>query len=135
MTDTPLHIPEWNAMLANIAPVGDQLLNRWGRIDPSADDRRNLLRLAPFAVANGYLSHVALDPARPTWTPCWNISMNMGGACPDYTYRTTDEDPAATAYPLFAEPTASPRLASKAMNCSAMRVRPPWRRCSIAWTS
>jgi hypothetical protein len=96
MTETNLHLPEWNAMLANIAPVGDQLINRWGRIDPSADDRRDLFRLALSAVASGYLSHVALDPRRPTWTPCWNIAMNMGGPCPDYTYRTTDVDPQGT---------------------------------------
>lgn len=96
MTDAALHMPEWDAMLANIAPVGDQLLNCWGRTDPSADDRRDLFRLVLSAVANGYLSHVALDPARPTWVPCWNISMNMGGPCPDYTYRTTDVDPAGT---------------------------------------
>lgn len=92
----PLHMPEWDDMLQNIAPVGDQLINRWGRHDPSADDRRELFRLALSAVANGYLSHIALDPRRPTWTPCWNISMNMGGPCPDFTYRTTDVDPAGT---------------------------------------
>ena len=66
---------------------------RWGRTDPSADDRRDMLRLALSAVASGYLSHIALDPRRPAWTPCWNLSMNMGGPCPDYTYRTTDVDP------------------------------------------
>ena len=93
MTDTRLEMPEWDAMLRNIAPVGGQLINRWGRANPSADDRRDLFRLALSAVANGYLSHIALDPRRPTWTPCWNISMNMGGPCPDYTYRTTDVDP------------------------------------------
>ncbi len=96
MTEPPLEMPEWAAMLENISPVGDQLINRWGREDPSPDDRRDLLRLALSAVANGYLSHVALDPRRPTWTPCWNISMNMGGPCPDYTYRTTDVDPKGT---------------------------------------
>lgn len=93
MADQRLEMPEWRAMLANIAPVGDQLIQRWGRAHPSADDRRDLFRLALSAVANGYLSHVALDPRRPTWTPCWNIAMNMGGPCPDYTYRTTDVDP------------------------------------------
>jgi len=72
------------------------LINRWGRENPSADDRRDLFRLALSAVANGYLSHIALDPRRPTWTPCWNISMNMGGPCPDYTYRTTEVDPRGT---------------------------------------
>jgi len=96
MSDQTLHMPEWAAMLRNIAPVGDQLINTWGRSNPSADDRRDLFRLALSAVANGYLSHIALDPARPTWTPCWNISMNMGGPCPDYTYRTTDVDPKGT---------------------------------------
>ena len=69
MTEPPLEMPEWAAMLENISPVGDQLINRWGREDPSPDDRRDLLRLALSAVANGYLSHVALDPRRPTWTP------------------------------------------------------------------
>ena len=92
----PLEMPEWTQVLERLAPVGDQLIERWGRTDPSADDRRDLLRLALSAVANGYLSHVALDPARPVWTPCWNISMNMGGPCPDYTYRTTDVDPLGT---------------------------------------
>jgi hypothetical protein len=95
MTDA-LTMPEWDAMLETIAPVGNQLINRWGREAPSADDRRDLFRLALSAVANGYLSHVALDPRRPTWTPCWNISMNMGGPCPDYTYRTTDVNPTGT---------------------------------------
>lgn len=96
MADPRLEMPEWDAMLRNIAPVGNQLINRWGRANPSADDRRDLFRLALSAVANGYLSHIALDPRRPTWTPCWNISMNMGGPCPDYTYRTTDVDPKGT---------------------------------------
>ncbi|MEZ4333601.1 MAG: DUF1214 domain-containing protein [Myxococcota bacterium] len=96
MSEKRLEMPEWKAMLANLAPVGDQLIRRWGRENPSADDRRDLFRLALSAVANGYLSHVALDPRRPTWTPCWNISMNMGGPCPDYTYRTTDVDPTGT---------------------------------------
>lgn len=92
----PLQMPEWPRLLEQLSPIGDQLINRWGREDPTADDRRDLLRLALSAVANGYLSHVALDPRRPTWTPCWNISMNMGGPCPDYTYRTTDVDPQGT---------------------------------------
>ncbi|OCC23288.1 hypothetical protein MB02_11645 [Croceicoccus estronivorus] len=93
MTDTPLTLPEWDAMLDSIRPVGNQLINRWGRTAPSVDDRRDLFRLALSGVANGYLSHIALDPRHPTWTPCWNIAMNMGGPCPDYTYRTTDVDP------------------------------------------
>lgn len=96
MTNTRLEMPEWTAMLENLSPVGDQLITRWGREKPSAEDRRDLFRLALSAVANGYLSHIALDPRRPTWTPCWNISMNMGGPCPDYTYRTTDVDPKGT---------------------------------------
>jgi hypothetical protein len=91
--DGPLKMPEWDAMLANIAPVGHQLINRWGREAPSADERRELFLLALSGVASGYISHLALDPRRPTWTPSWNISMNMAGPCPDYTYRTTDIDP------------------------------------------
>ena len=86
-------LPEWRTMLDSLAPVGDMLMTRWRRPAPSADDRRDMLRLALSAVANGYLSHIALDPRRPAWTPCWNLSMNMGGPCPDYTYRTTDVDP------------------------------------------
>lgn len=86
-------LPEWRTMLEKLAPVGDMLMERWRRPAPSADDRRDMLRLGLSAVANGYLSHVALDPRRPQWTPCWNLSMNMGGPCPDYTYRTTDVDP------------------------------------------
>ena len=89
----PLNMPEWDAMLANIAPIGHQLINRWGREAPSADERRELFLLALSGVASGYISHLALDPRRPTWTPSWNISMNMAGPCPDYTYRTTDIDP------------------------------------------
>ena len=96
MSDTRLEMPEWDAMLRNIAPVGGQLINRWGRANPSADDRRDLFRLALSAVANVYLPHFALVPRRPTWTPCWNISINMGGPCPDYTSRTTDVDPNGT---------------------------------------
>lgn len=86
-------LPEWRTMLDSLGPVGDMLMVRWRRENPSADDRRDMLRLALSAVANGYLSHIALDPRRPQWTPCWNLSMNMGGPCPDYTYRTTDVDP------------------------------------------
>ncbi|SFR96526.1 DUF1214 domain-containing protein [Sphingomonas jatrophae] len=93
MSEHKLSLPEWDAVLETLKPVGDQLVARWGRADPSSDDRRDLLRLALSAVANGYLGHVALDPRAPTWTPCWNIAMNMGGPCPDYTYRTTDVDP------------------------------------------
>lgn len=96
MTQAPLTLPEWDAMLENIAPVGNQLINRWGRSNPSEDDRRDLFRLALSAVANGYIAHIALDPRRPTWTALWNISMNMGGPCPDYTYRTTEVDPQGT---------------------------------------
>ena len=79
--DGPLKMPEWDAMLANIAPVGHQLINRWGREAPSADERRELFLLALSGVASGYISHLALDPRRPTWTPSWNISMNMAGPC------------------------------------------------------
>jgi len=93
MNDTASTLPEWRMMLDSLGPVGDMLMTRWGRPAPSADDRRDMLRLALSAVANGYLSHIALDPGRPQWTPCWNLSMNMGGPCPDYTYRTTDVDP------------------------------------------
>ncbi|CAN5392347.1 DUF1214 domain-containing protein [soil metagenome] len=90
MTTSAKTLPEWRTMLDQLAPVGDQLMERWGRADPSVDDRRDMLRLALSAVASGYLSHIALDPRRPAWTPCWNLSMNMGGPCPDYSYRTTD---------------------------------------------
>ncbi len=93
MTDQTQTLPEWRTMLERLAPVGDQLMTRWRREAPSASDRRDMLRLGLSAVANGYLSHVAVDPRRPMWTPCWNLSMNMGGPCPDYTYRTTDVDP------------------------------------------
>ncbi|WP_082826116.1 DUF1214 domain-containing protein [Croceicoccus estronivorus] len=96
MTDSKLRMPEWDAMLKNIAPVGDQLVNRWGRENPDADDRRELFLLALSAVANGYLDHVSFDPRKPTWTPCWNIAMNMGGPCPDYTYNSTEVDPKGT---------------------------------------
>jgi hypothetical protein len=89
-------LPEWQAMLESLAPIGDQLMASWRRHAPSVNDRRDMLRLALSAVANGYLSHVSLDPRRPTWTPCWNIAMNMAGPCPDYTYRTTDVDPKGT---------------------------------------
>lgn len=93
MNDDALTMPEWRAMLDKLAPVGDQLMKTWRRSSPTPDDRRELFKLALSAVANGYLSHVSLDPRQPTWTPCWNIAMNMGGPCPDYTYRTTDVDP------------------------------------------
>lgn len=92
MSQSAQNLPEWRALLDKLAPVGDQLMTRWGRRDPGADERRDMLKLALSAVASGYLSHIALDPRRPAWTPCWNLSMNMGGPCPDYTYRTTDVD-------------------------------------------
>jgi hypothetical protein len=91
---TPSDRPRsWAEQMKALEPVGERLMARWGRANPTERDRLDMDRLALSAVAGGYLGHVHMDPRRPTWAPLWNIAMNMGGPCPDYVYLTTDIDP------------------------------------------
>lgn len=88
-----MNLPSWADQMKALEPVGDRLMAKWGRTDPTEADRQEMYRLALSALAGGYLSHVYLDPARPVWAPLWNIAINMVGPAPDYVYMTTEVDP------------------------------------------
>ena len=60
----------------------------------SAPLAAEILSTIGSALANGYLAHAYLDPARPVWAPMWNIAINLAGPAPDYVYMTTEIDPA-----------------------------------------
>jgi hypothetical protein len=77
-----------------LEPVGDRLLEVWGRANPTERERQELYKLAFSALANGYLGHAYLDAARPVFAPMWNIAMNLAGPAPDYVYMTAEIDPA-----------------------------------------
>ncbi|MDY0012044.1 MAG: DUF1214 domain-containing protein [Rhodocyclaceae bacterium] len=76
-----------------LEPVGDRLMAKWGRTAPTEAERQDMYRLALSALAGGYLGHVYMDPARPTWTPLWGHALNHAGPCPDYIYLAADVDP------------------------------------------
>jgi hypothetical protein len=82
-------LPTWAEQLAALQPVGENLLAKWGRADPTAADQRDMDLLALSMLASGYLCHVYADPRRPLWTPIWNHAFNQGGPNPDYVYLTT----------------------------------------------
>ena len=92
-TETTKPLPEWAEQIRALEPVGDILLKRWGRANPTEEDRQDLYRLALSALANGYLAHAYVDPAQPVWSPMWNIAMNLAGPSPDYIYMYTEVDP------------------------------------------
>jgi hypothetical protein len=79
-----------------LVPVGERLLQKWGRKDLTEVERQYMYRLALAALSEGYLNHVYMDPRQPTWSPAWNPAFNMAGPCPDYIYLTTDIDPKGT---------------------------------------
>lgn len=89
-------LPSWAEQITALAPVGDNLLKKWGRPQLSEAERQDMYRLALSMLSAGYLCHVYVDPQRPTWVPLWNIAFNQGGPCPDYVYLTTDIDPLGT---------------------------------------
>jgi hypothetical protein len=76
-----------------LEPVGERLMEKWGRPDPTDEDRQSMYRLGLAALSEGYINHVYMDPRHPTWVPAWNLAFNMAGPCPDYVYMTTDVDP------------------------------------------
>lgn len=86
-------LPDWQDQMAALTPLGERLLRKWGRGDTDAE-RQGLFKLALSALANGYLCHVDMDPARPRWAPLWNRAMNLAGPAPDYVYKTAEIDPA-----------------------------------------
>jgi hypothetical protein len=85
--------PGWAEQIRALEPVGDRLLAAWGRASLSEADRQDMYKLAFSALANGYLCHANMDPARPLWAPCWNLAMNLLGPAPDYVYMTAEVDP------------------------------------------
>jgi len=86
-------LPQWAEQIRALEPVGDKLLAVWGRNDPSEAERQEMYKLAFSALANGYLCHADMDPARPLWAPLWNRAMNLAGPAPDYVYMTCEIDP------------------------------------------
>ncbi len=92
MSANPL--PQWAEQIRALEPVGDKLLAAWGRDNPDESERQEMFKLAFSALANGYLCHADMDPARPLWAPCWNRAMNLAGPAPDYVYMTSEIDPA-----------------------------------------
>src|SRR5690349_7111763 len=91
MSANPL--PQWAEQIRAMEPVGDKLLSVWGRDNPGEAERQEMFKLAFSALANGYLCHADMDPARPLWAPCWNRAMNLAGPAPDYVYMTSEIDP------------------------------------------
>jgi hypothetical protein len=89
----PKPLPSWAEQIRALEPVGEKLMAVWGRQNPSEYERQQMTKLAFAALANGYLCHADMDPARPLWAPCWNLAMNLGGPAPDYVYMTTEIDP------------------------------------------
>jgi hypothetical protein len=86
-------LPSWAEQIRALEPVGDKLMATWGRKDPSPAERQEMNKLAFSALANGYLCHANMDPARPLWAPCWGLAMNLAGPAPDYVYMTAEIDP------------------------------------------
>jgi hypothetical protein len=87
-------LPTWAEQIKALEPLGDILLQKWGRTGLTEAERQEMYKMAFAALANGYLGHAYLDPARPAWAPMWNIAMNLAGPSPDYVYMTTEIDPA-----------------------------------------
>jgi hypothetical protein len=85
-------LPGWAEQIRKLEPVGDKLMAMWDIENPTETDRQDMYKLAFAALANGYLCHADMDPARPLWAPCWNLAMNLGGPAPDYCYMTTEID-------------------------------------------
>jgi len=95
-TTTPLapgSLPSWEDQIRNLIPVGDRLLQNWGRPDPTEEEKQDQWVLGLAMLAGGYLGHVYMDPKRPTIVPYWNITFNQGGPNPDYIYGYTAIDP------------------------------------------
>lgn len=96
MSDVAGKLPEWVDMLRALEPVGGRLIEGWGRSEVTAEDRQQMHKLALSALANGYLTHVDMDPARPQIAPAWNVAMNLAGPNPDYIYKTCEIDARGT---------------------------------------
>jgi hypothetical protein len=70
--------------------VGDNLVEAWGRPDPSEHELQDMYRLSLAMLSSGYLGYVQMDPKRPSWAPLWNIAYNQGGPVPDFVYMTSE---------------------------------------------
>lgn len=86
------NLPNWAEQIRALEPVGDRLVEKWGRPNVSEAERQDMYTLALSMVSAGYLCHVYLDPQRPVWAPLWNIAFNQGGPDPDYVYQTAVVD-------------------------------------------
>lgn len=96
MASTPAStntMPTWADQMKALMPVGDNLIAKWGRPNVTEVERQDMYTLALSMLAGGYLCHVYLDPARPVWTPLWNLALNQGGPNPDFVYSRTQVDP------------------------------------------
>lgn len=94
-TTTPLapgSLPGWEDQIRALLPVGQRLLDNWGRPDPSEEEKQDQWILGLAMLANGYLGHVFMDPKRPVFAPYWNIAFNQGGPNPDFIYGWSEVD-------------------------------------------
>jgi len=89
----PGSLPSWEDQIRNLIPVGDRLLQNWGRPNPTEEEKQDQWVLGLAMLANGYLGHVFMDPKRPIIAPYWNIAFNQGGPNPDYIYGFVEVDP------------------------------------------
>ena len=93
MSTPSQHLPTWADQMQALQPVGEKLIAKWGRPNPSEAERQDMYRLALSMLSSGYLCRVYTDARRPEWMPLWNIAFNQGGPNPDYVYMTTEIDP------------------------------------------
>jgi hypothetical protein len=92
----PGQLPSWEEQMRLLLPVGQQLIDNWGRSEYSEEDKQDQWVLGLAMLAGGYLGHVYMDPKRPVFVPYWNIALNQGGPNPDYIYNYTAIDPDGT---------------------------------------
>jgi len=89
----PGSLPTWEDQIGKLLPVGERLLENWGRPNPTEEEKQDQWVLGLAMLANGYLGHVYMDPKRPVFVPYWNIAFNQGGPNPDYIYSYAAVDP------------------------------------------
>lgn len=92
-SDVTKSFPSWEDQIRSLDPVAESLLKKRSLITQNETSRQDMYKLTLSMVAAGYLCHVQMDTARPTWAPLWNLAFNQGGPSPDYVYLTTEIDP------------------------------------------
>lgn len=78
-------LPDWNAYVDQIRPIGDRLVAVSGFQD--ARSRQQLYQLIYSALAQGYLNYAAMDTRYPEFMPAYDVVMNLALPVPDYRYK------------------------------------------------